>query len=481
MSKLYIFAIGGSGSRVLRSLCMLLASGVTVGDDVVPMIIDPDASNGDLERTSTLLRLYESIHNQLHPYSNSKSKFFHNDISSLNKDGNYLLPLNGTAGINFDKYLDLGTMSMENQAFTKMLFSNENLASLMDVGFKGNPNIGSVVLNQFAHSNVFINFEQNFVAGDKVFIISSIFGGTGASGFPLLLKKLRTSSNTALKQAPIGAVSLLPYFNLKVNNLKDNKKSAIQSDSFITKTKAALHYYERNVTGNATINDMYYLGDSFTGYSYDNIDGGDDQKNDAHLVELLAALSIINFAPGPFAYPIVTKFHEYGLLSTTNNSVTFSDFGQQTLNIIQRPLVMMALLNSYLNNRDIDHRLSQKWSKERKGILGKEFFKSKFFIDYNSFKKNFEEWLTELARNQIHFDPFNSDTDLVKADGLTKVKGITPIYPGINPFKKKGYDLIDLELGERINSIQSDASAQDTFMELIYTVLSDICNKNLNI
>lgn len=28
MSKLYVFAIGGSGSRVLRSLTMLLAAGV---------------------------------------------------------------------------------------------------------------------------------------------------------------------------------------------------------------------------------------------------------------------------------------------------------------------------------------------------------------------------------------------------------------------------------------------------------------------
>lgn len=65
MSKLYVFAIGGSGSRVLRSLTMLLASGVESQSDIIPMIIDPDTSNGDLERTVSLLRLYQSIHNDL--------------------------------------------------------------------------------------------------------------------------------------------------------------------------------------------------------------------------------------------------------------------------------------------------------------------------------------------------------------------------------------------------------------------------------
>lgn len=51
MSKLYVFAIGGSGSRVLRSLTMLLSSGVHTDYEIVPMIVDPDQSNGDLVRT----------------------------------------------------------------------------------------------------------------------------------------------------------------------------------------------------------------------------------------------------------------------------------------------------------------------------------------------------------------------------------------------------------------------------------------------
>ena len=479
MSNLYIFAIGGSGSRVLRSLTMLLAAGVECKSNIIPMIIDPDSTNGDLVRTVSLLREYEQIHKALSFDNSLKSKFFSSSITSLNNDGSYLLPLVGTAGINFDKFLNLGTMSQENQAFAKMLFSNANLASTMDVGFKGNPNIGSVVLNQFTQSSDFETFDKNFVTGDRVFIISSIFGGTGASGFPLLLKKMRTSTNTALSQAPIGAVSLLPYFNLKTN-----PKSSIKADSFITKTKAALDYYRENVTGNGTLDEMYYLGDDFSSYSYDNCDGGNGQMNDAHIIELLASLSVIDFERKLLNPAKIrkTRFHEFGLKETPEKTAIFSDFGDSTKSVIQFPLTLMSILNSYLNNRGVEHCLSQRWAKDREGILGENFFNSSFFNQYMSFKWLFEEWQNELGRNRLGFKPFNDDLDIRNTDGLSKVIGITPNYKGIKtPWRKEGYDLIDDSLGKNLKSVQQNLSAPVTFMELFYMTLSEICSRNLNI
>lgn len=52
MAKLYVFAIGGTGARVLRSLTMLLAAGVKINtDEIVPIIIDPDKGNGNMTDT----------------------------------------------------------------------------------------------------------------------------------------------------------------------------------------------------------------------------------------------------------------------------------------------------------------------------------------------------------------------------------------------------------------------------------------------
>lgn len=474
--SLYIFAIGGSGSRILRSLTMLLASGVKTKSNIIPIIIDPDASNGDLERTSPILTKYEDIRNSLKFDETFKNNFFRTSISSLNNDRNYLLPLAGTSGISYEKYLGLESMSKENQAITRMLFSDDNLNSSMDVGFKGNPNIGSVVLNQFTKSDEFVNFENNFTNGDKVFIISSIFGGTGASGFPLLLKTLRTSNNTALSSAPIGAVSLLPYFNLQ-----SNENSTIEADSFISKSKAALNYYDRNVTGNGTLTDMYYLGDDFTGHSYQNCEGGSGQANDAHFIELLGALSIIDFDIHRTSNNTATTFHEFSLEQSPEGSIVFSDMGPDTRDILLKPLSMMALLNSYLNNRDISHRISQRWAIERKGILGRSFFNSQFFRDYTMFQKMFEDWLNELKGNQISFAPFNEDKEIV-SDGLDKIKGIKPSN---YKFKllggKRGYDLIDEHLCKDLKSVPQNTDAATTFMELFYNTLSSICSKHLNI
>lgn len=185
MSKLYIFGIGGTGARVMRALTMLMASGVRLGADaVVPIIIDPDAGNADLSRTTALINTYTAISQRLdRPGENA---FFRTKIESIAPDN--MLEIKDTTDESFKNYIGLDTMTDKaSECLIRMLFSKKNLDSDMKVGFKGNPNIGSVVLNQIVGSDTFKEFSSQFANGDKIFIINSIFGGTGASGFPLLL------------------------------------------------------------------------------------------------------------------------------------------------------------------------------------------------------------------------------------------------------------------------------------------------------
>ena len=82
MAKLYIFGIGGTGARVLRSLTMMLASGVQLGqDEIVPIFIDPDESNADLSRTVDLMNLYSRIRQDLTFASSNNNKFFRTSIN----------------------------------------------------------------------------------------------------------------------------------------------------------------------------------------------------------------------------------------------------------------------------------------------------------------------------------------------------------------------------------------------------------------
>ena len=61
MAKLYVFGIGGTGARIIKSLAMLLASGVSTGYEIVPIILDPDAANADVNRTKKILDDYFKI------------------------------------------------------------------------------------------------------------------------------------------------------------------------------------------------------------------------------------------------------------------------------------------------------------------------------------------------------------------------------------------------------------------------------------
>ena len=174
---------------------------------------------------------------------------------------NFIFPLQNTHNCKFKDFIQMSQLDKESLALVNMLFSEKNLNSDMKVGFKGNPNIGSVVLNQFAGSQEYKAFANGFEAGDRIFIISSIFGGTGASGFPLLLKTIRTDKSSQawkiISEAKVGAVTVLPYFNVE-----EDEKSGVDSATFISKTKSALAYYERNISQNGSIDALYYIGDN---------------------------------------------------------------------------------------------------------------------------------------------------------------------------------------------------------------------------
>jgi len=110
-------------------------------------------------------------------------------------------------------------------------------------------------------STEFKEFTQDFKEDDRIFVISSIFGGTGAAGFPLLMNVFRDESSgmnnkTYINNAIIGGVSVLPYFQVDVEKF-NNGESAINSSTFITKTKAALSYYNRNLK--QLVNTMFYV------------------------------------------------------------------------------------------------------------------------------------------------------------------------------------------------------------------------------
>jgi hypothetical protein len=464
MAKTYVFGIGGTGARVLKSLSLLLASGVECDTSIVPIIIDPDMNNGDLTRTVTILQHYNDIRSQLVLTNNSKNRFFQTEIIETS---NFRLPINNSQNVTFKQFMEMDTMSSESRAMMQMLFSENNLTSDMVVGFKGNPNIGSVVLNQFADTDEFQEIANGFTQGDRIFIISSIFGGTGASGFPLLLKTLRTNHTMPnfglINNAPIGAITVLPYFKVEQDG-----NSSIDSGTFISKAKAALSYYEKNISQD--IDSLYYVGDdSSNQQAYRNNEGGHDQQNNAHIVELLSALAVLDFANSSSIQRGTYK--EFGLSTDKVENIIFSDFADGTKRQIRRPMTQMMLFTHYLRECSIESCLGQQWSQTYK--LDRNFFDSDFMSNVRFIQDEYVTWLQEMEKNQIGFAPFAWNAD----KPFDIVKGVTPKKGWL--FSKKDYQAFDLALDKVKPSGESENDSQ-IMMELFYQATANLVHEKLN-
>lgn len=488
MAKLFIFGIGGTGSRVIKSLTMLLAAGIRSENDfeIIPIIIDPHKDNEDLKRTVSILNNYQKVTDRV----GIDNGFFGTKISTLQSldtkgglSGTYTFKLKDVESTKFKDYFSYNSLTEENKALADLIFSGKtinqskdsvNLLDIpMDIGFVGNPNVGSVILNQFKQSEEFKTFATNFGKDDRIFIISSIFGGTGAAGFPTILKSIRDAneqvgiSNTGfLTDAAIGALTVLPYFNIDVD-----QESPINASDFIEKTKAALDYYKANV--NKSVNALYYIGDNYVGKAYANDPGNNGQKNDAHLVEIAGAMALIDFMDIPQedlltqnGAPLDHRFKEFAI-KEDKARLSFIHLGDKTSLSLGRSLTQFTLLKKYLeSNLDIAIE-KQAWSTNAP-VIDKKFKTSQFYTSIlTGFFNQYSEWLIELNRNTRSFAPFNLNGEL---STLVNDK-IVP--KGLFGFGKFTFDNFDRELNT-VDRNLTYTSAEQKIIKLFFSTTGNI-------
>lgn len=488
MSKIYVFGIGGTGARVIRSLTMLLASGVKLGeniDTVIPVIIDQDRSNGDLTRTIALLKTYKSLHDQLKFGRNSKSEFFKTNIDDLNTS--FRMQVADVADKDFQSYIKYLNLDTRNKALVSLLFSKKNLEAHMDVGFKGNPNMGSVVLNNFSTEadNDLGSILESFQSGDKIFIISSIFGGTGAAGFPLLLKTLRQAQSSQLPSAalvanaPIGAITVLPYFGVQ-----HDEDSEINMDSFMSKAKAALSYYRDNLNTDV----LYYISDKLS-KNYDNHEGDSAQRNNAHFVEMVAALSIVDFCKNNVQHDGSKSFKEFGF-NEDKPVVSIRTLADSTRALVGKPLISMFIFEKFYKEH-LKNTWENAWAKDfsytdddNEGKMDCTVMSQDFFVKLTKFLKDFDnEWLREMANNSRAFKPFNLETSgeniFNSIDGYEPKK--TGFWGKLTSKNLDGYEAIDNAIADISNDLHKKLPMYDYFMDVHWQAINKVLKSKFGI
>jgi hypothetical protein len=418
--RLFVFGIGGTGSRVIEALTFLLASGVEMVDaekqkvELIPILLDTDATNKDTLDAVSALTLYTQLHSERG--SAPGSGFFSSPVGplcSLAKDANkalsttFRLNYKGVENKKFGEFIGFDQIKDDMTKHLLLgLYSSDNLSDRLTGGFLGSPNVGSIVLSGLKDSADFSLFANAFTPGDRVFIIGSLFGGTGAAGLPWLAKTLRSQtqergSAEAIRQAPIGALMVLPYFKLQ-----EDASSHIDSSVFVTKAKAALSYYSRHMS---QFNAVYYIADSQL-EAYPNHEFGDQQSNDAHVIELLGAIAIAEFArlPNSQCTPPNTNYYECAI-DEPFGALNFSNLGLSA-KFCSKELTQLQIL-SLLDEGYFQRAHTQTWAKING--FGADFFDSSDYREHFSafLQLHYRPWVLQLATNKRSFAAFQDAPD----------------------------------------------------------------------
>ena len=197
--------------------------------------------------------------------------------------------------------------------YMEVLFSPEELGTPLNEGFRGHPSIGALVMsNTDQGSDPWRTFWEDVERSNRpndvrVFLVGSIFGGTGAAGVPTfgareMLKFNRRASLNAergLSRVLLGGALVLPYFSIALDGdaaARAEGQMFVTNQDFPVATKAALQYYHEK---DLAFDQLYFIGDSLAQEVGSFSPGSKTQENRAHYIELVSALAALDFFRQP--------------------------------------------------------------------------------------------------------------------------------------------------------------------------------------
>lgn len=339
----YAIGIGGTGAKCLEALIHLCAAGLMPDNKSLYLLfVDSDRSNGNGTRTGNLLKCYQDCRTN---YVGGEN-LFKTGIPPLNQDEDRNGSNNWSPteiGINLETFVSRNRLAEEFGYLFDILFSPNEAGTVLNEGFRGRPSIGSAVMAHAVNldsAEPWKSLKSRMKAdtgegrSPKVMVFGSIFGGTGASGFPTISRLLHNWGEGFDKNPlQIGGTLLLPYFSFDGDKISDTELH-VKSDDFVLNTQAALKYYHQQ-NFHEIMNATYLLGADEQREMPSVSIGGGGQENPPHWLELCAALAAIDFYSKDNS-----KTHTYKLLARQNpGNLEWSDLPH---NSVKRDLLQLA-------------------------------------------------------------------------------------------------------------------------------------------
>ena len=300
----YIIGIGGTGAKCIEALTKLASVGLFTGQPIKTLFIDPDETNGNLERARRSLNIYDKCYQLVSSGDKEQCPWMKTKIESFDLWSPF-------TGLNLNKelksFFNYNTIKQNQPALGNLfdvLYTKDEQEVTLDVGFRGRPAIGAAVMSQVDLDRLdrepwgtFIkNIQSDVSAGKapKVFLCGSIFGGTGASGLPTIGRLIANKLNrlNIKERIKIGCLFLLPYFGFSTPPGENPDGVYARSEQFLLNTEAALRYYVTQAQ--ETFDTVYLLGNENLSRVKFSI-GKNSQRNEAHFLEAYVGLAARHF------------------------------------------------------------------------------------------------------------------------------------------------------------------------------------------
>lgn len=327
--NIFVIGIGGTGMRCIEAFTHLCAIGMFDNAEVHLLALDTDKDNGNFTRLKNLKEAYIKTKGVNKKQFALQDTFFSANLNYYEFSPDY--SRQSTFDILYD-YSQTKRNDPNKSSIADLLFTDNAKEFDLKHGYRAQTHLGSMlmyhsILAKTEDSDVanlkgeggrtgnikgFIDELANACQSSKprVFILGSVFGGTGASSIPIIPKALiegakRMGVAIDLSTAYFGATLLTSYFSFPSPNANDlaTQKVIATSDKFALNSQAAMMFYEVDETVKKTYQRFYMMGtegldkvrSGGTVVEGKTITGGKDQANDSHYIELLTAFAAWNF------------------------------------------------------------------------------------------------------------------------------------------------------------------------------------------
>ena len=212
----------------------------------------------------------------------------------------------------------VGKRDAIDDALMDLLFAqgDEEQQMPLEKGYQARPNIGATAIALASESKdakrYFDALEMEMGKASqgrqvRLLVAGSLFGGTGAGGFPTLARLLsQKAPKVPADRFAMAGTLMLPYFCFPPpDEVEGASANFARADQFFLQSRSALRYYHRLKTeGQLPFRRMMLIGwDELFPTGGPFTPGGSGQENDAMPPELLAALASCGFLSGEAPVP----------------------------------------------------------------------------------------------------------------------------------------------------------------------------------